>query len=157
VALAGISTDQRGLLRPATPSIGAFEANPFFPAAFVAVPVVPATPGVLQGLLFQGPQSPRNTALDFVITDPTPQALTLCLFWGDETGMQIIPLGVGAGAFGFHATHRYSKKSFRQHRHKPYTVMAFVLSGQGSDQTLLAGGALVFQYFPREVASYLNG
>jgi hypothetical protein len=158
VPIAGVTADQRGLLRPATPSLGAFEANPVsIPAVFVADPGVPADPGGLQGLLYQGPGSPRNAALDLVITNPTAQDLTLYLFWGDETGMQIIPLGVGSGTFSFHATHRYSKKSFRQHHHKPYTVTAFVLCGSGASQTLLAGGVLVVHYSPQEVSSYLEG
>jgi hypothetical protein len=158
VPLAGITTDQRGVTRNNPPSSGAFEANPgSIPAVFVAVPGVPADPGGLQGLLFQGPQSPRNTALDVIITDPTPQAHTLYLFWGDSSQPQIIPLGVGAGTFGFRATHRYSIKSFRQHRHKPYTVTAFVLRASGASQALLGGGVLVFQYVPRGVSSYGNG
>jgi predicted outer membrane repeat protein len=157
VAIAGISTDQRGLLRPPTPSIGAFEANPVIPAVVVAIPGVPANPGALQAFLFQGPQSPRNTALDFIITDPTPQAHALYVFWGNSRQPQIIPLGVGAGTFFFQATHRYSIKSFRQHRHKPYTVLACVLSGPAGAQTLLGGEVLVLQYSPREVLSFGNG
>jgi hypothetical protein len=117
----------------------------------------PARPEALQGFLFQGPESPRNTALDVIITDPTPRAHTLYVFWGDSGQPQVIPLGVGAGTFFFQATHRYSKKSFRQHRHQPYTVTAFALSGSGASRTLLAGGVLVFQYFPQEVASFVNG
>jgi hypothetical protein len=32
-----------------------------------------------------------------------------------------------------------------------------VLAGSAPSQTLLAGSVLVFQYFPREVTSYVNG
>jgi hypothetical protein len=64
---------------------------------------------------------------------------------------------LNSGTFSFHATHQYNKKSFREHHHQPYTIVAFVLSGQGNSQTLLGGGVLVFQYSPREVASYGNG
>jgi hypothetical protein len=88
---------------------------------------------------------------------PDPQPHTLWIFWGDSNQPDIIPLGVGAGTFFFQATHRYSIQSFRQHRHKPYTVTAFVLAGSAPAQTLLAGSVVVFQYFPREVASFVNG
>jgi hypothetical protein len=150
-----VGTDQRGVPRPqgAHTDIGAFEVQvPVF------VPLVPAAnPGAIQAFVFQGPGSPRNTALDFVITNPTPQDLTIYVFWGDSSRPQIIPLpGVGAGKFFFQATHQYSKKSFRQHRHTPYTIVAFVLVGPGG-QTLLGGGFLEFQYFPREVSSFANG
>jgi hypothetical protein len=118
---------------------------------------VPASPGALQGFLYQGPGSPRNAALDFILTNPTPQDLTIYLFWGDSTGPEIRALGVGSGTFPFQVTHRYSKKSFRQHHHKPYTVTAFVLCGSGASQTLLGGGVLVFQYSPRQMASFANG
>jgi hypothetical protein len=138
---------------------------------------VPAGPGAVQGFLFQGPQSPRNTALDVIVTTPTPQPLTLWVFWGDSNRPQVMPLGVGAGTLFFQATHRYSIQSFRQHRHRPYIVTVFVLAGSAPAQTLVAGSILVFQpagseqhlqrgaagtilmvpYFPLEVASYVNG
>jgi hypothetical protein len=137
----------------------------------------PITIASLQVFLYQGPVSPRNTALDFIISDPTPRPHTLWIFWGDSNQPEIIPLGVGAGTFFFQATHRYSIKSFRQHRHRPYTVTTFVLAGSAPSQTLLAGSILVFrpadggqrlqrgaagsvlavQYFPLGVASYVNG
>jgi hypothetical protein len=120
-----------------------------------AITIAPGTS--LQVFLYQGPVSPRNTALDFIISDPTTRPHTLWIFWGDSNQPDILPLGVGAGTFFFQATHHYSIPSFRQHLHKPYTVTAFALAGSGPAQTLLAGSVVVFQYFPREVASFVNG
>jgi hypothetical protein len=117
---------------------------------------VPADPGALHGWLSRGPGSPRNTTLNLIVTNPTPGSLTLWVFWGDSTGPKRIPLAAGAGTFFLPATHRYSTKSFRQHRHKPYTVTAFMLCGSGASQTLLAGSVLVFRYFPRRGASFAN-
>jgi hypothetical protein len=57
-------------------------------------------------------------------------------------------LGVGSGTFTFPVTHRYRQKSFGQHHHKPYTIVAFVLSGPQGSQTLLGGSVLSFQYVP---------
>ena len=74
---------------------------------------------------------------------------TLWIFWGDSTNPEILFLGAGSGTFTFSATHRYNQKSFLQHHHKPYTIVAFVLSGDGGEQTLLGGDVLRFQYFPR--------
>jgi hypothetical protein len=50
------------------------------------------------------------------------------------------PLGLGAGTFRFPATHRYRKKSFRQHRHKSYTVVAFAPPAARPSQGLRPGG-----------------
>jgi hypothetical protein len=60
-------------------------------------------------------------------------------------------------SFFLPATHRSSAKSFRQHRHQPYTVVAFVPGGPAGAQTLLGGKVLLFRYAPRGVSSFANG
>jgi hypothetical protein len=123
----------------------------------VPVPGAPASPGTLQGFLSPGLDSPQNTALHFVLTNPAAQPLAVYVFWGDSSQPQIIPLAVGPWTFFLPMTHRYSAKSFRQHRRKPYTVLAFVLCGPVGAQTVLEGGVLVFQYTTRGGVSVGNG
>jgi hypothetical protein len=76
------------------PSVVSFRL--VLPVPPVSAPVVSPNPAALQGFLFQGPGSPRNTALDVVLTDPTPQTHTLYVFWGDSNHPEIITLGVGS-------------------------------------------------------------
>jgi hypothetical protein len=127
------------------------------PVTPVSVPVpVPSTPGSVTAFLYQGPGSPRNTAIDFIITDQTAQPHFLVIFWGDSNTPDIIFLGINSGTFNFHATHKYSKQSFKAHQHKPYTIVAFVASGFPPNLTLLGTSALVFQYSPQETSSFAN-
>jgi len=62
----------------------------------------------------------------------------------------VISLGAGAGGFFFQLRHTYSKRGFQKH----YTILAYVLGGEGAAQTLLGGQVLVWQYFPRAVSRF---
>jgi autotransporter-associated beta strand protein len=119
------------------------------PPVIVAVAANPGPDGV-QAFLFQGPGSPRNAVLDFIIADPTFQMHTLVIWWGDAQSPQVIPLGAGAGASYFRALHTYGKRRFG----KRYTIRAAVLGGEGPAQTVLGGQVLVWQYFPRGVPRF---
>jgi hypothetical protein len=110
----------------------------------VIVTAAPPGPVGVQALLYPGPGSAQNATAGFVIADPTFQADTLVIWWGDANAPQMIPLGANAGAFFFSATHTSSKK----HPQKHYTITAYVLGGPG--QALLGGEVLVWQYSPRK-------